>query len=158
MCCCGKPTINGTLGYKWQPNDAPMTREVHPPALGADDVLIHDEPGRCGGIDSHCHHYRLVKRYSSYYLLVRHGGGDERVSLSLYGNGMKEMIAALDSNARYWLLNELYSVHSHAERRGREEEDYRWRKAAADKRIKTRSYPKRGTIKVWIEPELKQSA
>jgi hypothetical protein len=33
MCCCDQPTVNGELGYKWQPNDAPMVRRPDAPEL-----------------------------------------------------------------------------------------------------------------------------
>jgi hypothetical protein len=47
--------------------------------LSEGDELIYDLPGRCGGMDSHCHHLRLVKaQFGGYALLMRHGGGDER--------------------------------------------------------------------------------
>jgi hypothetical protein len=151
MCCCGKPVVNGELGYKWQPNDTPQVRQALPPTLHETDVLLYDEPGRCGGIDSHCHHYRVVRSYSMYALLVRHGGGEERLPLRLYGNGLKEMLAALESNPRYWILNEIYHVHSDAKRQGRDAESAIWRKAAAEKRIKTRKQPRSESVKVWIE-------
>ena len=82
MCCCGKPIVNGEFGYKWQPNDAPGVRESDPPELRDGDELIYDEPGRCGGLDSHSHHYRVVARTGYFELLVRHGGGEDRVSLA----------------------------------------------------------------------------
>lgn len=49
MCCCGKPVVNGEMGYKWQPNDNPRICPVNPPALEENDQLLRDEPGRCGG-------------------------------------------------------------------------------------------------------------
>ena len=75
MCCCGTPVVNGELGYKWNSTDKPGVRPVDPPSLKDNDQLLRDEPGRCGGLDSHCHHYRLVKSYGSLILLVRHVGG-----------------------------------------------------------------------------------
>lgn len=153
MCCCEKPTINGEMGYQWQPSNAPMVHPAFPPDVAADETILYDEPGRCGGLDSHSHHYRVTCRNnSSFYLRVRHGAGDDAVHLNLYGKGLKEMLAALDSNSRYWLLNEMYSIHRNAEILGREAEGYKWREAAAQKRIKTRKQPARGTVKVWIEP------
>ena len=82
MCCCGKPTINGQINaYSWD-GKAFMTYEPNPPALEEGDTLLWDEPGRCGGIDAHSHHFRLVKRqWGGLSLLVRHGGGDARLSL-----------------------------------------------------------------------------
>lgn len=100
MCCCGKPTINGELGYRWnQPDGAPSIYPVNPPTLGDNDVLLFDEPGRCGGLDAHSHHFRVV-RYCGLSLLVRHGGGDERIRISSTPT-LIETLTALDSNARY---------------------------------------------------------
>ena len=62
MCCCGKPVINGQPGFKWQPNDAPRIHPVNPPALDEYETLLYDEPGRCGGLDAHCHHYRVASQ------------------------------------------------------------------------------------------------
>jgi hypothetical protein len=81
MCMCAEPNINGQPGYSWDGKHI-GTREVDPPELADGDVLLCDEPGRCGGLDSHCHHYRVVQHYGSVELLVRHGGGQERIRLS----------------------------------------------------------------------------
>jgi hypothetical protein len=153
MCYCDKPTVNGEPGTRMTFESAPGIYQPNPPDFTANETLVYDEPGRCGGIDSHSHHYRLCETRGRYYLRVRHGGGDDAVPLSLYGNGLKEAIAALDSNARYWLFNTIYSAHREAEKRGAELEDYRWRLAAAQKRIKTRKQPGQGLVKVWIEPK-----
>ena len=66
MCCCAKPNVNGEPGYSWDGKSI-STRPVDPPMLEDGDVLLFDEPGRCGGMDSHCHHYRLVKSHGSLY-------------------------------------------------------------------------------------------
>src|ERR1035437_10739478 len=101
MCCCAKPNINGEPGYSGD-GQTINTRQVDPPALSDGDVLLFDEPGRCGGMDSHCHHYRLVKGCGT-ELLVRHGGGDDRMRVSL-PRGFS--LDTVDSNTRYWILNE----------------------------------------------------
>src|SRR6266702_7064250 len=146
MCMCGKPTLNGESGYSWNGERAHV-RPVDPPVLEGGDELLYDEPGRCGGVDSHCHHLRVVKsRYDGFKLLVRHGGGDERIDL---GCVALDGLAALDSNARYWLLLRLYRVQSNAASRAIEKCDVAWRVAAAEKRIKTRK-TSRG-VKVWVE-------
>ena len=150
MCCCNKPTINGEPGYKWQPNDAASVRRVNPPTLSDGEVLLYDEPGRCGGIDSHSHHYRVVKYYGTITLLVRHGGGDERIQLSLYED-QPEILARLSSNDRYWLLNATYHAYSEGRQQGRDATTQTWNKAAAEKRIKTRKIRGLNSVKVWIE-------
>jgi hypothetical protein len=150
MCCCEKPNINGQPGYSWDGKSS-STRPVNPPALADGEELIHDEPGRCGhGTDSHSHHFRLVKaRYGGYSLLVRHGSGDQRVGLG-YRRAIPDLAATLDSDARYWLFQALWHTVQDAEVAARAACTAMWRQAAADRRIKTRRLPARGTVKVWI--------
>ena len=152
MCCCDKPNVNGTPGaYSWD-GKSHMTREPAPPALADGDSLIHDEPGRCGGLDAHSHHFRLVKNAGRYAILVRHGGGDERIPLGCTVPMTVPALAAMDSNSRYWLFHTLYSVQRDAARSASETCSQEWKQAAAEKRIRTRRLPKRGICKVWIDP------
>lgn len=149
MCCCGTPTVNGQPGYRWQPNDEPRVRPVDPPELQEGDQLLVDEPGRCGGLDSHSHHVRLVLRHNEMLLLVRNGSGDHEVRLP-YSFSLSNVIQRLDSDTRYWLLLSFYNVASASEISATSKAVDRWSKAAAEKRIKVRR--RRGTVKVWIEP------
>ncbi len=151
MCCCGKPVINGEVGYKWQPNDAPSVRPVHAPELRERDMLLFDEPGRCGGLDAHSHHYRLVKSGPWLELLVRHGGGEESFKLSDYKT-LLPALQALDSNARYWVFHALYYAHIESARFATSKSDSYWKQAAAEGRIKTRKVRGRTVKKVWVEP------
>ncbi len=154
MCCCGKPTINGQPGaYSWN-GQTFSTWPVSPPALMDGDSLLWDEPGRCGGIDAHSHHFRLVKGYGgSLAILVQHGGGRERVGLGSAAKLALQGLDTTDSDARFWLLHTLYSAHSDGRERAQEETSAYWRKAAAEKRIKTRKI--RGGVRVSVEPELR---
>jgi hypothetical protein len=149
MCCCEKPTVNGELGYRWQPNDNPMVREVNPPAITADETILYDEPGRCGGVDCHSHHFRLVKDRYHYLLLVRHGGDDERISLSVVFKLFD--FSTLDSTARYWMFYTIYDAHKDAANNARSACASEWHKAAAEKRIRTRKQPNQDRVKVWVE-------
>lgn len=106
MCCCVEPTINGQMGYKWQPGDTPMVLPVNPPDTG-DKCVVFDEPGRCGGVDSHCHHYRIAGTGHSAVLYCRNGGGDTVIRLS-NAPTVVDALDELDSNGRYWLLNAMY--------------------------------------------------
>lgn len=153
MCSCDKPTVNGQIGYKWQPNDKPTIYPPSPPSLQKDDVLLFDEPGRCGGLDSHSHHFRVVKSYSTRYLLVHHGGGEERIRL-LPHDGLLDTLKTLDSNARYWLLHAIYSAHHDGERAGTEKTAAYWRQAAYEKRIKVRKIRNSSLLKVEVVPSV----
>ncbi len=151
MCCCDPhPNVNGQPGYKWQPNDAPSVRPVSPPELHDDDVLLYDAPGRCGGLDAHSHHFRVVRGVGGEFLLVRHGGGDERVNLPLSMMYMK-LLQSLDETARYWLLHAFYSIARRAAEQARHNETAKWREAAALKAIRTRKRRNSTAVDVWIE-------
>ncbi|MEN6534498.1 MAG: hypothetical protein ABFD89_12595 [Bryobacteraceae bacterium] len=157
MCDCEKPTRND--------EDRRFGIEGRAPVLSEGDTLIYDECGRCApkpqvkgrnSIDFHSHHFRLVKRdYGEICLLVRHGGGDERVKLGYSYTCIPELLEPMDSDGRYLMLHALYAAHYDAARQAREQEAAKWQQAAADKRIKTRRMPKQGYVKVWIEPARK---
>jgi len=120
---------------------------MHPPPLKDHDLLLRDEPGRCGGLDSHAYHYRLVKVSGSLVLLVQHGGGDERIHLS---GPVESVLAQLDSTNCYWALNAIYHAYSDGKRSGSENTANTWRRAAAEKRIKTRKERGTTSVRVWI--------
>lgn len=152
MCCCGTPIINGQMGYKWQPGDSPSIRQTHPPILQEGEVLLYDEPGRCGGLDAHCHHYRLVKWYSSIYLLVQHGGGSERIRLSTT-QSLLILLDSLDTHTRYWLCHALYHAYREGKEQGAAQAGVYWQQAAIEKRIVTRKQRGTDRIKVWVKPK-----
>jgi hypothetical protein len=153
MCCCGKPNINGTpSAYSWD-GQRWMTYKPNPPDLLDGDTLLYDEPGRCGGIDAHSHHFRLVKAASyGHAILVRHGGGDERIHLGCVGSLLVPSLASLDSNGRYWFMHTVYSTLRDGQRSTEDAVALRWRTAAAEKRIKTQKRRGRNAVRVWIEP------
>ena len=150
MCCCGTPVINGEPGYKWGYKDKPSVRPVNPPPT-AENILF-DEPGRCGGQDSHCHHYRVVGSKTGACfpsLLVRNGSGDVTIRLS-NGKAVVQALSALDSNGRYWLLNALFHAQADAAQTARTSEAARWRQAAAEGRIKVRKVRGQSVVRVEV--------
>lgn len=146
MCFCGTPTVNG------QPSKDPF--RVNPPDVKDSEIIHFDEPGRCGGIDSHAYHFRVVLTSLGGHwadLLVRHGGGDERVRIS-NARAVIQALEAMDSNGRYWLLHAIYHASSDARRSARDLEAQSWRQAAAEKRIKVRKVRGQNTVRVTVEP------
>lgn len=151
MCYCEKPNINGQPGYCWNDRKYVGTHPVDPPDISEGDILLHDEPGRCGEkTDSHSHHYRVVRRHGRLHLLVRHGAGDECIDIRAK-KCMEPLLASLDSNARYWLLNSIYHCQDYEKRDVRNKLNEQWRQAAAEKRIKTKKVRGMNAVKVWIE-------
>lgn len=151
MCRCTAPNVNGTPNaYSWDGNTH-TTREPNPPALHDGDVLIYDEPGRCGGLDCHSHHFRLVRNGPYHVVRVRHGAGEEFVNLPCVADRLVYSLVDLDSNARFRLLHTLYSLHEKATSDAAARTHAHWKRAAAEKRIRTRKQRGTNAVKVWIE-------
>jgi len=155
MCMCGKTIVNGEPGYSWDGKSF-GTREPNPPDLTGADSLLYDLPGRCGGIDSHSYHFRVVQRYGSVKIIVRHGAGEEELTVYL-SSPIRKVLKEAGDTERYWIVCTLYHATQAGARKATDEINSRWYTAAAEKRIKTRKLPRQGRIKVWIEPK-KQEA
>lgn len=149
MCCCGKAIINGESGYSWDGKSFSV-RKPYFAELEEGDELIKDLPGRCGGIDSHSHDMRLVKkRILGLYLYVRHGGGVERIALHAYGS--EAFLTSMAENDLYWLMRMVHGVQRDAGTREADRVAAQWKKAAVEKRIKTRKQRGSDMVRVWIE-------
>lgn len=148
MCCCGKGIINGEEGYSWDGKTFGVRKPFFP-EMEEDDELVKDLPGRCGKIDSHSYDMRLVKSHGSLFLLIRHGGGQERLRLHAYG--LKDFILNMSDNDCYWFMLEIYHVQKDAASEAKQAEASKWRKAAAEKRIRTKKQRNSNFVNVWIE-------
>lgn len=151
MCCCGKAVINGEQGYSWDGKSFSV-RKPWFAELEEGDVLVKELPGRCGGIDSHSYDFRVVRRRGRLVLLVYHGGGAERIELQAYAPG-DAIIEAMSDHECYWTLLMVYHVQADAKRMAQGNEEAKWRKAAANRTIKTRKVRNSDSVKVWIERE-----
>lgn len=137
MCCCKTPNINGKPGYSWDGKNT-FTREVDPPEIQPGDGILYDLPGRCGGLDSHCLHFRVVKEeFGGAALLARHGGRVERYRLR--DRPGLEALAQLSDDGRYWILQMFYMAMRDAANKARQDKQNEWTAAALEKRIKLRS-------------------
>lgn len=111
--------MNGAAIAHEQRTSTWQTEPNRAPALQEEDTLIYDEHGRIvywtdekkpgEGVDCRSHWFRIVRQGSLYYLLVRHGGGDERIRLSSWGN-FRAMFDPLSSDARYSLMHQMLSI------------------------------------------------
>jgi hypothetical protein len=57
----------------------------------------------------------------------------------------------MESSPCYWIMRAIQGAHSDGEREGSAKANSTWRKAAAEKRIKTRKQRGGDRVKVWIE-------
>lgn len=128
------------------------------PALQEHDELIYDEHGRVlywteerkpgEGVDCRSHWFRIVRQYGSYYLLVQHGAGGERIPVGSWGN-FRAMFDPLTSDARYSVMHHMLNIHHEAQREARAEVHTAYRTAFAEGRLKKRKV--KDGIKVWTE-------
>ena len=146
MCMCEHPTINGTV-KEWP---------VNPPNIQETDTLLLDLPGRCGGhLDSHAYHFRIVKTPGGgRALLVRHGGGDERIRLA----GTTEtstaiLIGSHSDDHAYWMCHMIYHAHADSRRETTRKNDAWWEKAAVEKRIQVRKVRGKSAYRVAVLAE-----
>lgn len=132
-------------------------RPSNAPALAEDDTIVFDEPGRIirrkpeGNYDVDCrsHWFRLVKNFGGWFLLVRHGAGDERIRL---GYRMDDtLLELLPSDARYRLLWQIMETYHDGVAHGTSATESQYRLAFVDGRLKKRKV--KDGFKVWIEPE-----
>ena len=87
------------------------------PTVLESDTIIFSEHGRiANNVDFRSHWLLLVKaQYGGYFLLVKHGGGEERIAL-----GYNHVCNALDAlgqlteDQRYLILYCLYATHKNA--------------------------------------------
>jgi hypothetical protein len=128
------------------------------PTIQNGDWMILDEHGRIlpdGGthnVDYRSHWFCVVKgKWGGWWLLVKHGGGEERLELTLYNANMINAIDSLPSDDRYRVLHTLYEMYHDGHRQGYATAEQRYRRAFVDGRLRKRKVSGRDAVKVWIE-------
>jgi hypothetical protein len=118
------------------------------------DTVVCSEHGRIAyNIDYRSHWFVLVRgEFKHYALLVKHGGGEERIPMPAVNFGFTaDVIFSLPSDERYLMLHHLYDVYLHARREAEDATAAKFKRAFVDGRLKKRRLPRRGYTKVWIE-------
>jgi len=133
------------------------------PDLAEGDTLAFSECGRIievgtyghgsNGIDYRSHYFSVVNGAHGHgcYLLVKHGGGQERVELDYSAKRAAQFFGPLDSNSRYLLMHMLYSVHRKAQVDATAKTAGVYKSAFIAGTLKKRKQRGRDTVKVWIE-------
>ena len=119
------------------------------------DTVIFSEHGRV--LDNTCyrsHWLMLVKcQYGGHALLVKHGGGEERINLFSAGRyRVPDSLALLDSDFRYLMLYQLFRIHTEAKRNGEKQARADMTMAFVEGRLKKRKIKGQGAYKVKVEP------
>lgn len=123
------------------------------PDIAEGDTVLYSECGRImDHTDYRSHWYMLVKpRIGFYTLLVKHGGGQERITLT-YSDHIARALGQLDSDARYFMLHTLHDSYRVGESVGYENGITEYRRAFVDGRLKKRKERNSNRYKVFIEP------
>jgi hypothetical protein len=137
--------------------------ERRAPAIEDGDVLLYSECGRIikantyghgsNGIDYRSHYFRVVKGSNGFgcFLLVKHGGGQERIKIDYSAQRAAQFFEPLDSNARYLLMHMLHSLHREAQKATAEETARRYQAAFVAGTLKKRKQRGSDVVKVWID-------
>ena len=133
------------------------------PTLQDGDAVLYSECGRIiaagtyghgsNGIDYRSHYFTVAKGSHGYgcYLLVKHGGGEERIKIDYSASRAAQFFEPLDSNARYLLMHMLFNVHSDAKRAAAEATAAHYKAAFVSGALKKRKHRGQDAVKVWIE-------
>jgi len=140
-----------TLGYEKEAWRQPTVLET--------DTLIFSEHGRITNkVDFRSHWLTLVKaQYGGYFLLVKHGGGEERISLGYdHVCNALEALGQLTEDQRYLILYCLYDAHKDAKREAQQETRSYFQLAFLEGRLKRRKRDHRYYCEV--QPQTKEVA
>lgn len=111
------------------------------PKIADDETVIFSEHGRV--LNKTCfrsHWHTLVKaEFGGYWLLTKHGGGEERFSLGYsFQSTWIHAAESMDSDQRYLLLHALYNAYSTGGQEAREATANKYAMAFLEGRLKRR--------------------
>jgi hypothetical protein len=128
------------------------------PMVGEKETILFDECGRVlnhgdrYNVDYRSHYFRLVReQFGGYALYVKHGGGQERLSLSYAKPTLLAGMEGMTSDQRYLLFHTLYVVASDQADAAAQAMAQTYRKAFIEGRLKKRKRPGQESYKVWME-------
>jgi len=124
------------------------------PTLQDGDIIIIDACGRV--INNVCyrsHYFRLVGvKHGGSALLVKHGGGEQRINLKWPPRQLIEGLRDMEPEAQYLALHLIHKISGDAARDAAGNTAKLYEQAFVDGRLKKRKMPRQQAVKVWIEP------
>ena len=127
------------------------------PKTDEGDTVLYSEHGRIlGKVDYRSHWLMMVHApFDTLTLLVKHGGGQERINLGYkdrYWEQMAKALEPMDSNSRYLMLYALYDLYTDTRRRASEMARAELKLAFVEGRLKKRKIKGQAAYKVKVEP------
>lgn len=117
------------------------TEKWREPTIQEGDKVIFSEHGRSvNNVDFKSHWLVLVQaQYGGYFLLVKHGGGEERISLGYeHHTASLKTLELVPEDQRYLILYTIYRAHSNAEDNAITNTATKYKLAFLEKRLKRR--------------------
>lgn len=129
--------------------------EWRAPDILPTDTLLFSECGRIlDKVDYRSHYFRVVKgEYAPIALLVKHGGGQERIE-DHFLRRILPSLKLLDSDNRYLLMYTVYQAFTEGRREGAKQTTAHFQLAFVEGRLKKRKC--KTTTKIWIEAKTNQ--
>ena len=126
------------------------------PELDGSELLVYNVPGPVIRGQNHdvtyeSYNLSLVSHYSTYLLLVRHGGGQERIELGTTGRYLKDILPKLPEVEAFSVLFTIYKAYSKGKMVAASETESKYRLAFAEGRLKKRKIRGQDRCKIWIE-------
>lgn len=137
-----------------------VTQDWRAPTVPEGQTLVFDEPGRVmdrrtnGGGSDVCYRsywFRVTRWHSALILRIKHGGGEESQPLGYVEDAIHTILHALDSDARFFVLWELYDARKEGAKQAAARTAASYSQAFVDGRLKKRKRRGTSTYDVWIE-------
>lgn len=133
------------------------------PSIEPGDTVLFSEPGRVlpSGQYKVCyrsHWFKIVKaQYGGYFLLVRHGGGQERIKLKYSWDMLAGTFESLDSDSRYLLMWQFMDLSHDAAHEARAATAAHYREAFAEGRLTKRKIRGHNSYRITVAPRITQA-
>lgn len=129
------------------------------PKQDEDDTVIFSEHGRVlDKTDYRSHWLMLVEEpYQTLTLLVKHGGGQERIRLGYHTRYWKQVAQSMqpmDSDGRYLMLYALYRLYRETRRQAEDRVRAEMKLAFVEGRLKKRKVRGQNAYKVTVERKI----
>lgn len=145
-----KYAIDNITGQEYENYGADEWRK---PEIEKDEEFLISEHGRV--INNVCyrsHWLGIIKqKYEQYYLIVKHGGGQEKIYLNYKGKYIVKILEKLTSDERYLMMYEMLDIKNRAEQIKCEEVSKKYETAFIEGRLKKRKHRNSNFISVYIK-------
>ena len=129
------------------------------PSLKPGYTRVFSEHGRILGNTCYRSHWMALDKgeHGGYFLTVKHGGGEEHFQIA-YSKRLVDALAALDSDARYFILHQFLRIKQDAERAAQDKTANDYKRAFAEGRLRKRKLRGQDAVKVWVDRPIVQAA